>query len=481
MATGLQPVILWFRQDLRLADHPALQAALATGAPVICLYVLDDVTPGAWAMGAASRWWLHHSLQSLSADLAKRGASLVLRRGPASDVLADLIAKTKASGVYFTRAHAPWAIEEEARVKSACDGAGTVCRRFAGSLLFEPEAIRTGSGGPYKVYSPFARACFAAPPPREPKPAPTNIPTMAAASDKLEAWKLLPTTPDWSQGFGMWQPGEARAHARLQLFLRERLGIYGEGRNFPNVHATSGLAAHLHFGEISPNQIWHATRAQLASLKGEHEKSGETFLKEVLWREFSYHLLHEWPGLPEHAFRPEYEAFPWREDAQALKAWQQGRTGYPIVDAGMRELWQTGTMHNRVRMIVASFLIKHLLLDWRHGQRWFWNTLVDADIASNAASWQWVAGSGADAAPYFRIFNPILQGEKFDGGGDYVRRFVPELAQLPASFIHKPWEAPAPLLREAGVTLGSNYPHPMVEHGFARERALAALKSLRQG
>lgn len=474
------PIILWFRQDLRLSDHPALTAALAAGEPILCLYVLDDVTPKSWAMGGASRWWLHHSLARLAADLEARGASLTLRSGPAAKVIEGLIAETGATGVYFTRGHAPWSAAEEQAVKRVCEKAGAQCRRFGGFLLFEPEDIRNGSGEPYKVYTPFSRACFAAPAPRVPKPAPKSIPGFAAKSEKLASFALLPKKPDWSKGFSpLWQPGEAGAQARLKEFLKNRIAIYGEQRNFPGIEATSGLSPHLHFGEASPNQLWHAAKAEMAKAAGKLDKTGETFLKEVLWREFSYHLLHHWPDLPDNPFKPEYANFPWAKNRKGLKEWQKGLTGYPIVDAGMRELWRTGFMHNRVRMIAASFLIKDLLIPWQEGERWFWDTLVDADIGANAASWQWVAGSGADAAPYFRIFNPVLQGEKFDPDGAYVRAHVPELARMPAEFIHKPWEAPALVLHAAGVKLGENYPERIIEHDFARDRALAALKTLK--
>lgn len=475
-----KPVIVWFRQELRLSDHPALAAAVQAGAPVICLYIRDDVTPGSWADGSTSRWWLHHSLKSLAADLAARGSELILRHGESVRALEAVIAESGAAAVYFTRGHAPWSAGLESRIKALCEKARVDCRRFGGFLLFEPEDIRNGSGEPYKVYTPFSRFCFAAPAPRFPKPAPDRIAGVKLKSDTLESWNLLPTRPDWSQGFTQWQPGEAGAQARLAKFIDDRIAIYGENRNFPNVEATSGLSPHLHFGEISPNQAWHAAKAAIAAANGRLDKSGEVFLKEVLWREFSYHLLHHWPDLPEKPFKPEYAGFPWASDPKGLKAWQRGLTGYPIVDAGMRELWQTGTMHNRVRMITASFLIKDLLVPWQEGERWFWDTLVDADIGANSASWQWVAGCGADASPYFRIFNPVLQGEKFDADGDYVRRFVPELAKLPSAFIHKPWEAPALVLREAGVTLGKNYPERIIDHAFARDRALAGLKQLKE-
>jgi deoxyribodipyrimidine photo-lyase len=469
------PVILWFRHDLRLVDHAALIAAAAAG-PVIPLYILDDETAGAWRQGAASRWWLHRSLESLGERLP-----LVLRRGRADAEIAALLRETGASAVYFTRDYAPWSGTLEQAVKAACDAAGAGCRRFGGFLLHEPEAIRTGQGGPYKVYTPFSRACLAA---GEPKPA-RPVPEIerwegTVPSDRLAEWQLLPMKPDWAAGFQTaWQPGEAGARARLADFLDEGLEHYADERDRPDRDVTSKLSAHLHFGEISPAQCWQAVRAAQGAAGGRLDRAAEKFLKELLWREFSYHLLHHWPELPEKPFRPEFADFPWADDQAGLSAWRKGLTGYPIVDAGMRELWATGIMHNRVRMIAASFLIKDLLVPWREGERWFWDTLVDADIASNAASWQWVAGCGADAAPYFRIFNPVLQGEKFDPHGAYVRKWVPELAGLPDAVIHRPWQAPHHVLSAAGVVLGRHYPHPLVDHGGARDRALAALKSIR--
>jgi deoxyribodipyrimidine photo-lyase len=383
-----------------------------------------------------------------------------------------------ATALCFTRDYAPWSGALERRVKDVAEAAGATCHRYGGYLLHEPEAIRNGQGEPYKVYTPFSRACFAAGESKLPKPAPKitwwkgNL-----ASESLDQWKLLPTSPNWAEGFEReWQPGEDGARQRLVRFIEHGLKDYAAARDVPARQVTSRLSPHLHFGEISPAQCWLAVRA---AATGSTDAAAEKFRKEILWRDFSYHLLHHFPQIPEKAFKPEYDAFPWRGDPDNLLQWQKGLTGYPIVDAGMRELWATGTMHNRVRMIAASFLIKHLLIDWRHGARWFWDTLVDADLASNSASWQWVAGSGADAAPYFRIFNPVLQGEKFDGDGAYVRKWLPELSRLPDEFIHRPWEAPPAMLRNASVELGRDYPHPVVDHGLARQRALAALKAMK--
>jgi deoxyribodipyrimidine photo-lyase len=470
------PILVWFRQDLRLADNPALRAAAEGGAPVVAAYVLDDEGAGAWKRGGASRWWLHHSLASLQRDLAALGASLVLRVGPAARELDALLAETGASAVYWNRCYEPATRARDEAIKSSLQARGVEARSFNASLLFEPWTIATQSGGPFKVYSPFARACRAAPAPAAPLAAPGRLARPAAMPGglPLEALALLPVAPDWAGGLrASWTPGEAGAQARLATFLAGPIAGYKEERNRPDIEATSRLSPHLHFGEISPRQLWHAAKLR--------EGGGpDHFVSELLWREFAYHLLHHFPHLPERNWRDDFDAFPWAEDKAGLAAWRRGRTGYPIVDAGMRELWTTGWMHNRVRMIAASFLVKDLLVHWRQGEDWFWDTLVDADLANNAASWQWVAGCGADAAPYFRVFNPVLQGEKFDPAGDYVRRFVPELAKLPAKFIHRPWEADDATLRAAGVDLGRSYPKRIVDHGVARDRALAAFSNLRK-
>jgi deoxyribodipyrimidine photo-lyase len=467
---SLSPLLVWFRQDLRLADNPALREAIATGAPVIPVYVLDDETAGAWAMGGASRWWLHRSLSSLTKDLGALGLSLILRRGNAQTCLDALIAETGAAGVYWNRCYEPFAVSRDKTIKADLEARGLAAKSFDASLLFEPWTIASKAGTPFRVFTPFWKACLAAEPPAMPVPAPmrASAPATWPASDKLADWALRPTKPDWSDGFAFWEPGEAGAQKRLASFVDRALDDYAGARDLPGVEGTSRLSAHLHFGEISPRQCFHAARG------------AEKFLAELGWREFAHHLLFHIPDLPESALRVEFRDFPWRDDDAKLRAWQKGRTGYPIVDAGMRELWRTGWMHNRVRMIAASFLVKHLLLPWQAGQAWFWDTLVDADLASNSASWQWVAGCGADAAPYFRIFNPMLQGAKFDPEGDYVRRFVPELAALPNECIHVPWEAPAETLRKAGVKLGVTYPKPIVDHGEARARALAAFQSLKE-
>ncbi len=459
--------IVWFRQDLRLADNPALADAAARGA-VVPLYILDE-TPGVRPIGGAGRWWLHHSLAALS----KSVGGLVLRRGNAAAVLIDLVKATGATRVVWNRCYEPQAIARDTAIKAALTGAGIEVESFNGSLVFEPWQVKTLSGGPFKVYSPFWRACL-----KLDADAPTSAPKLklakpATKSDDLKTWHLTPTTPNWAAAFtGEWTPGEAGAHARLEAFLAEGLTGYGELRNRPDLPNVSRLSPHLHWGEISPRQIWAATQMHIEANSGSR-KDADKFLSEIGWREFAYHLLFHFPTLPERNWKPAFDAYPWSDNAAHLTAWQRGQTGYPIVDAGLRELWSTGYMHNRVRMIVASFLIKHLRIDWRQGEAWFWDTLLDADVANNAASWQWVAGSGADAAPYFRIFNPMEQGRKFDPDGLYVRRWCPEIARLPNAILHAPFEAPSEILRACGVTLGKTYPQPIVNHAEARAAALA--------
>jgi deoxyribodipyrimidine photo-lyase len=467
-----QPVILWFRDDLRLADHAAVQAATESGQPVIPVFVLDDRSPGRWAMGGASRWWLHHSLTAHQAALEELGCPLILRRGESTAVLAELAASSGATDIFTGGSADPWARHLD-RVVS--DAAGIKIHRLRTRTLFHPDSIRTKSGGAYSVYTPFANACIALGGPKPPTRAPQTIRTFTSQrTEKIGDWKLLPSTPDWAGGLrDTWTPGEAGALERAEAFLTHGLAGYASGRDQPAGEGTSMLSPHLHFGEISATQLWHLTYRQPNS------KGREIFIRELLWREFCANLLWHNPGLPETPLKPEFGKMPWRDDKPALRAWQQGRTGVPIVDAGMRQLWKTGWMHNRVRMIVASFLIKHLMIPWQDGEAWFWDTLVDADLASNAGNWQWVAGCGADAAPYFRIFNPVLQGGKFDAHGDYVRQFVPELARLDAKHIHAPWEAPAQRLAAAGVTLGKTYPHPIVDLAEGRARALEAYAQIR--
>jgi len=476
------PCIVWFRDDLRLSDHPALHAAFSSGAPVICLYVLDEGSPApnARPLGGAARWWLAQSLRALQKSLDARGATLLLRKGPAATVIAALARETAASGVFWNEiAQAPaQAVADE--VAAALMEIGVASQRLPGDLLVAPAGIRNKDNRGLRVFTPFWRRVQALGDPPTPLPPPKALASVPdLARDALESWHLEPSHPDWAGGLReRWTPGENSAQATLGAFLRDGVAGYSSQRDRPDRRGTSSLSPHLRFGEISPRQVWHAARfaaAERPALSADIDK----FLSEVGWREFCRHLLFDVPDLAERNLQPSFDAFPWRHDDKALRAWQRGRTGYPIVDAGMRELWHTGVMHNRVRMVVASFLVKHLLIDWRAGEKWFWDTLVDADTGSNPANWQWVAGSGADAAPYFRVFNPILQGEKFDPDGGYVRRWVPELASLPASLIHQPWSA-APLeLKGAGIELGKTYPEPIVDHRAGRERALAAYAKVR--
>jgi deoxyribodipyrimidine photo-lyase len=476
------PVVVWFRADLRLADNRALTAAVKSGAPLLLLFILDDQTPGVWKLGGASRWWLNKSLSVLAGDIEARGGMLILRRGDAAKELPRVASEAGASAVYFTRGYEPGAVALEESLKAVFEKAGVAFKRYGGQLLREPEEMRTKMGDVYKVYTPFSRALMQDFQPPKALPAPKTLqgPTKLPKSDKLAAWGLHPTKPDWSGGFDQyWQPGEAGAQKKLKAFIASALKTYNEDRNRPDKPGTSRLSPHLHFGEISPAQCWAAAAHAAAGLNGTADKGLQTFVRELIWREFSNTLLFYWPDLPEVPFRRDFAAFPWRKDHALLKAWQRGQTGYPIVDAGMRELWHTGYMHNRVRMVVASFLVKHLLIPWQDGEAWFWDTLVDADLASNSASWQWVAGSGADAAPYYRIFNPVLQGEKFDPDGLYVKRWVPELKDVPPDILHAPWMAHADQLKQAGVVLGKNYPPPIVDHTQARDRALRAYEDVK--
>ncbi|WP_221032527.1 cryptochrome/photolyase family protein [Actomonas aquatica] len=479
------PTIVWLRQDLRLQDHAALAAAVDRGEAVVPVYILDDAAEGAWAMGGASRWWLHHSLTALAAAIQERSGRLIVRQGNSAEVLGQLIKELGAGALYWTRRYEPAIIERDKHIKEALTRDGLEVRSFNGALLHEPHTVQNKQGKPFQVFTPYWRHCLDMDQPKVGPGAPKEWPRPGQWPDSLEVadLKLLPKL-DWADGFGdRWTPGEAGAQAALREFMGDAVDDYDGQRDFPGVHGTSRLSPHLHFGEISPAQIWAAAEEKGRS-RGVFptSKGARVFLSEVGWREFAYHLIYHFPHTPTQPLREEFADFPWADDpgGHKLKAWQRGQTGYPIVDAGMRELWATGWMHNRVRMVVASFLVKHLRRPWQKGAEWFWDTLVDADLAANTLGWQWTSGCGADAAPYFRIFAPVLQGNKFDGDGDYVRRWVPELAKLPDKYLQAPWEAPAEVLEYAGVDLGGNYPEPVVDHKQARDAALAAYQELKK-
>ncbi|MBP5857197.1 deoxyribodipyrimidine photo-lyase [Marivibrio halodurans] len=477
--------IVWFRNDLRLSDNPALDAALKGGHAVLPVFILEEEAPGDMALGGASRWWLHHSLVALAKDLEAAGAPLHLRRGRAEDILPDLAQRAGAARVTWNRRYEPWAIDTDARIKAALKQDDIAAESFNGALLYEPWEVKTKQGGWYGVFTPFWKAECALGDPAPPLPTPRRIAGAATdalpAGDDLADWGLSPTGPDWAGGLrNAWTPGEAGARDRLDRFLSDGVAAYPDTRDRPDREGTSRLSPHLHFGEISPRQIWHWSLDRLRAEDGPAMERGVwAFLREVGWRDFNHNLLYHNPGMPHRNYQTKFDAFPWRDDDAGLRAWQRGRTGYPLVDAGMRELWETGYMHNRVRMLVASFLVKDLLIPWQRGEAWFRDTLVDADLANNVANWQWTAGCGADAAPYFRIFNPVTQGEKFDPDGDYVRRWIPELAKLPAKSIHAPWTADAKTLAAAGVTLGRTYPRPIVDHKTARQQALDAYEDVK--
>lgn len=456
--------LVWFRNDLRLSDHAALLAAAARG-PVAALFVLDDETPGHWRMGAAQRWWLHHSLVSLSRSIEQRGGRLILRRGRAGPIVPAVAAQLRAE-VHTLIHHEPWAVTQLAEA-----GAVTLHR---GVTLAPPEAVLSGTGGRYRIFTPWWKKLLEQMPPPRPLPVPDArwADVGSVASDDLNRWGLLPTAPDWSGGFADWQPGEVGAAARLADFAG-RAARYDAARNLPSIEGTSRLSPHLALGEISANAAWHG----IADAVG--EKVAEPYLRELGWRDFAANIIDQFPDHGDSPNRAAFARFPFRDDPAGLQAWQQGQTGYPIVDAGMRQLWASGWMHNRVRMITASFLVKHQLIDWRHGERWFWDTLVDADYGNNAQGWQWVMGSGVDSSPFNRIFAPVGQSVKFDAAA-YVRRWVPELARLPDDAIHAPWQAGVALIR-AGVKLGRDYPAPIVDHDAARARALAAWAQVKAG
>lgn len=464
---------MWFRQDLRLGDNPALHAAVATGAAVIPVFIWAPDEESPWPPGSASQWWLHRSLAELQHSLEELGSRLIVRRGPTLKTLKSLVAARHTEQIFWNRRYEPAIVARDREMKEELRRQKITVESFNGSLLFEPWNISTKEGKPFQVFTPFSRACLEAQAPAAPIDPPAKIPAPSEWPESVKISDLaLEPEIDWAEGMRqMWSPGEGGAAARIKAFSRTHVDAYKTDRDRPGRSGTSQMSPHLHFGEISPRQIWHAVRRL---------PSAENYLRQLIWREFANHLLYHYPRTTSEPFRKEFRDFPWRFDEKRIKAWTSGRTGYPIVDAGMRQLWRTGWMHNRVRMVAGSFLVKHLMAPWQEGAAWFWDTLVDADLANNTLGWQWVAGCGADAAPYFRIFNPVLQGEKFDPAGDYVRRWVPELRALPKEFIHKPWAAPAEVLTSAGVKLGLTYALPIVDHSEARAAALDAFEALRR-
>ncbi len=446
------------------------------------VFIWSPEEEGAWAPGGASRWWLHQSLESLTQELRDAGVGLVIRRGAALEELVKLAKETGARAVFWNRRYEPAIIARDQKVKESLRAAGLNAESFNGALLHEPWTIQNKSGKPFQVFTPYWKTCVAATDPADPLAKPRTLTAVAKspASERLASLELEPKI-DWAGGMrAAWQPGAEGAHAELKRFVHEGLLHYAEGRNRPDQVGTSRLSPHLHFGEISPREVWHEVRTFAAANKIPTVvwRSWQ-FLTEIGWREFAHHLLFHFPQTPEQPLRADFAKFPWREDKEFLHAWQRGRTGVPLVDAGMRELWTTGWMHNRIRMVVASYLVKNLLQPWQSGAQWFWDTLVDADLANNTLGWQWTAGCGADAAPYFRIFNPVSQGEKFDPKGYYVRKWVPEIARLPDEWIHQPWKAPAGVLTGAEVDLGRTYPKPLVSLSISREVALQAYQEIR--
>ena len=470
--------IVWFRKDLRLLDHPGLGCTVEQNREIIPVFIWDEEEGGNWTPGSASRWWLHHSLAGLGRSIEKLGGRLLLHKGKAAEILPRLARKYDADEVYYGRTYDPFGIATQEKVEESLDQAGIETKSFNSSLLQEPWETKNGTGKPFQVFTPYWRKSR----PiiyREPLDYPTStlsffVPDTPESS--LDELTILPEHSWQDKLSGHWEVSEEAGHRMIQRTVEEVTHSYATRRNIPSVDGTSRLSPYLAWGLISPRQV---CRAVLSADKEGNNRGENKFLVEIGWREFSYHLLYHFPTIPDQPLREKYAAFPWLNDRENLKLWQLGNTGYPMVDAGMRQLYETGWMHNRVRMIVASFLVKHLLLPWQYGARWFWDTLVDADLASNTQGWQWAAGCGADAAPYFRIFNPITQGEKFDARGIYARRWIPSLQELPAKWTFRPWEAPADLLQSCGVELGNNYPKPCVNHSEARSRALAALASLK--
>lgn len=479
--SGKKVNILWFRLDLRLENNPALQAALATRLPIIPLYIGDPAREGYWAPGAASRWWLHRSLAALDEELHKKGSALIIRAGNTEAVLKELITQYPVHGIYWNHRYEPALREKDIQLQKSLESHGIQVNTFHGNLLYNPDALLKKDGTPFKVFTPFWKNCQSFSTQELPEYPCSTLPPLPSKTESLPLNQLhLNPQINWDTGLRKsWQPGSRQAIKQLNNFLNNSLSRYSENRDRTDWEGTSRLSPYLHFGEISPLRIWQeCQKLEIDAAQPGLITQSEAYLRQLGWREFAYHLLIHFPQTPEHPLREEFRRFPWAHQPELLKAWQQGKTGYPIIDAGMRQLWQTGWMHNRVRMIVASFLVKDLLHSWQAGAAWFWETLVDADLANNTFGWQWAGGCGADAAPYFRIFNPVLQGEKFDSRGTYVKTYCPELRNLSPKYLHKPWLAPSAVLTSAGIVLGKNYPLPLVDHARARHKALFSFSHL---
>ncbi|GJL66376.1 MAG: deoxyribodipyrimidine photo-lyase [Nitrospirales bacterium] len=475
--------IMWFRQDLRLKHNPALLSALQSRLPIVFVYIFSEDDHYPWSMGGASRWWLHQSLSALEAQLRERNHGLVIRQGNSLAALQALIQDTHATHVYWNRCYEPHRRSEDLQIREALRAIHVTTHEYNGSLLIDPEDFTNNSGRPYQVFTPFWKRYLSETIKTTTTSLPVDLPTPKAQLDSIPLKQLgLEPTIDWANGIrAAWTPGEAGALKQFKRFVTSRCIAYEQDHDRPDRDHTSQLSPHLHFGEVSPQQVWsHLSNRLVSDQRKPFHRGTTAVLRQLAWRDFSYHLLYHYPHTPLQPLREKFATFKWESNPTALRNWQRGVTGYPFVDAGMRQLWKTGWMHNRVRMVVASFLTKHLLLPWQRGAEWFWDTLVDADLANNTMGWQWVAGCGADAAPYFRIFYPITQGLKFDPAGEYVSHWIPELAKLPVPWIHKPWEAPPLLLAEHGITLGTTYPYPIVDHHKARQRALAAFAALKK-
>ena len=469
--------LVWYANNLRLDDHPALAAAAQRGG-VVPVYVYDPDYRGPSAMGGASKWWAHQSVAALASDLELIGSGLVIRSGDPAEHLVEIAKQVGADTVMFCDSIEPDLREREEDVEHALEQAGVAVERYPMHLLWELGSVMTKDGRPYQVFSPFWKTALRTEAVEPPIDAPTQLqrPDVEIRSDTLESLGLKPNISWYTEMAKQWTPGERGARARFDAFVNDRLGAYHDDRNLLETPGWSAMSAHFHFGEISVRRVWQEITADE---QWERVKGKEHYLREIGWREFAQHLINHFPRTIDEPLRENFKSFPWVKDPEAFEKWARGQTGYPVVDAAMRHLWAHGWMPNRARMIVASFLCKDLRISWEEGMAWFWDTLVDADLASNTLGWQWTAGCGADAAPYFRVFNPVSQGEKFDSDGEYVRRWCPELAELDPKEIHSPWDVAPMGLASAGVTLGDDYPHPMVDHKQAREAALAAFEKIK--